>query len=191
MRNFGRIFYEADKGDNPPIPPKEEEKEVKEVEGKEEPKKTYSEEDLNGIIARKTKEAKTKALEEAGITPEEIKSWKEEKEASKTATQKMEDALKAEKTGRTTDQQERDLAKAELTAIKAGCDPKRSDKLVKLAMTYEGETISEKVASALKDFPTFKLTGEPFGGKPKNEADNDTEKMKATLNDIFGLKSSK
>ena len=173
MNRFYRVFFDADADPTPPAP--------NPVVQPTTPPKTYTDDELNGILARKTAEAQDKALKDLGLDPktakEEMKKWKDAQDAQKTETQKLADALEAEKQGKTTLQQERDIARAELSALKAGVDPKKSDKFVKLMNTYEGETVDKKIEAVLKDFPDFKVDAVPpkFGGKVGNTTQTSEE----------------
>ena len=147
-------------------------------EAKQEPEvtpKTFTQDEVNALNA-KTKEAERKALlKELGVedtksVKDALKRIKEQEEAQKTETEKLQDAIKAEQEKVSTAEQRATIAEAQLEAIKSGVPAEKADKLVKLALTYDGETIADKIKAALEQFPEFKggPTLDKFGQPVKN-----------------------
>jgi len=157
-----------------------------------EPPKTFTQEEVNALNA-KTKTAERMALlkelgiEDAKDAKEALKKYKEQEDAKKTESEKLQEALKAEQTKATTAEQRATIAEAQLEAVKLGVPADKASKLVKLAMTYDGETVSDKINAVLKEFPEFKggakldKFGNPVENTPKNKETDLTELFKKEL----------
>lgn len=83
--------------------------------------KTFSQEELNALLAKERREADERARQQYGATPEEIKALREAEEARKNAEltelQKAQAALEAEKTAKAT--LEAELSQAKIDGIRS------------------------------------------------------------------------
>jgi len=146
-------------------------------EAKEASTKTFTQEEVNALNA-KTKQSERQALlKELGVEDTKdikaaLKKLKDQEDAQKTETQKLQDAIDAEKGKATTAETRATMAEARFEAVKLGVPADKADKLVKLAMTYEGETVTDKITAVLVDFPEFKGGGklDKFGNAVTNIA---------------------
>jgi hypothetical protein len=162
-------------------------------------KKEMTQADLDALVGGSKKEGREKLMKKYGFEDETafdafIKKAKDAEDASKTAEQKAADALKAKDTEAQSERLRADKAEAKVEALALGVDPARVERFMKLALTYDGTTIKEKVEAAFKENPEFKLEGtgsgkKPnFGGQSKNQSGDKMEEAKAQLDEIFGLK---
>ena len=152
------------------------EQETQEVEKKEEATKTFTQDEVNALNAKTKQSERVALLKELGVedtksVKEALKKLKEQDDASKSEAEKLKEAVEAEKGKTTTAEQRATIAEAQLEAIKSGVPSDRADKLVKLAMSYDGDEIKGKIEAALKDFPEFKGGAQldKFGNKIKND----------------------
>lgn len=140
--------------------------------------KTFTQEELNSILAKDKKSTRNSLLRELGIdNPDEAKSALEAAREYRRSQQSKEEQLAAdlaEKDTALNDAISRaDAAEAKVAAMVAGVDSKFIDKAVKLMGTYEGETVTEKIEALLLDLPELKskaVTTGPAntGGKGSN-----------------------
>jgi galactitol-specific phosphotransferase system IIB component len=140
------------------------------AEQKPESQKTFSQEDVNNLIAKESKNAVEKILKDLGV---------QDAKSAKTEAAKTEAEAKA------------NAAEAKFAAIAAGVPVDKADKVVKLAMAYDGETIQDKISAVLAEIPELK--GQPqaqapsLGGKTNNQATSDIDKMLAEARKAAGL----
>ena len=146
--------------------------------------KTYTDEEVNAISAKAKTSERIALLKELGIedakdAKEALKKYKESEDAKKTEAEKLQEAIKTEQTKATTAEQRATIAESKLDAITLGVKTELADKFVKLAMTYEGETVTDKLNAVLKDFPEFKggSTLDKFGNAIKNEGEKTLDKV--------------
>ena len=148
--------------------------------------KTYTDEEVNAISAKAKTSERIALLKELGIedakdAKEALKKYKEQEDAKKTEAEKLQEAIKAEQTKATTAEQRATIAEAQLEAVKLGVPADKAQKMVKLAMTYDGETVTDKLNAVLKDFPEFKggSTLDKFGNKVTNTPTNKETDLEA------------
>lgn len=163
-----------------------------------EPPKTYTQDELQGIVARKEAGAIEKVLKDLGIPSMDdakknltaLKAWQD---SQKTEAEKAAATAK-DATDKLTAAESRALA-AEMKAdgLAAGIDPKKIDRAVKIIGTYDGDTSAKKVEAFLAENPEFKASATPaeFGGKVKNQPVDEMAKAAAELDKAFGLKPKK
>ncbi len=150
-----------------------------------ESEKTLSQEEVNGLLAREKNKAiegllKELGAEDAKSVKASLKQLKELQDSQKSETEKLAESLEAEKASKAEAEKRATALEARLSAITQGVDPKKVDKFVKIAMTYDGETVEDKITEALADFEEFK-TGKQqvpaVGSKTKNDPPSTEESI--------------
>ena len=151
---------------------KETETETKKTPPVDPPAKSFSQEEVNAINAK----TKDKFLKSLGFESEEAyKTHLADKEAKKP----LEEKLKAQETSANENLSRAETAEAKLKAIELGVPSAKLAKVIKLAKTYDGDTIDVKIAEALKEFPEFKTnTVPPFGNPPSGDKGGDSQEEK-------------
>lgn len=187
MNKFLRIFYaEADDG-NGGEPKPEIKPEVKP--NQDETSKTFTQDELNTLLANEKKSAKAKVLKELGVDDAEtikalLKKQKEDEDNNKTASEKLESQNKILEDANN----ELSEYKARDKAIELDVDPSKAKEFIKLAKNVgEGETIEDKIKDTLTKYPFYKSGVNPpkfgtkTGGKP-NTLDDDLATVKKYMN---------
>lgn len=156
----------------------------------------YTDKQLNDLIAKNSAKAAEKARAELlgsiGVKDEsEIEALKKAREAQMTEAEKLRAELDALKSADEEAKKAADAIRAENAALKKGVPADKVDRVVKLSAGYEGDTVDERVAAVLEEFPEFikvpvKDIGAPAHGQTQNEADALLEKARAQL----GLKKA-
>lgn len=156
----------------------------------------YTDKQLNDLIAKNSAKAAEKARAELlgsiGVKDaSEIEALKKARESQMTEAEKLKAELEALKGADAESKKAADAVKAENAALKKGVPADKVDRVVKLSAGYEGDTVEERVAAVLADFPEFargqvKDIGAPAHGQTQNEADSLLEKARAQL----GLKKA-
>ena len=156
----------------------------------------YTDKQLNDLIAKNSAKAAEKARAELlgsiGVKDaSEIEALKKARESQMTEAEKLKAELDALKAADSESKKAADAVKAENAALKKGVPADKVDRVVKLSAGYEGDTVEERVAAVLADFPEFargpvKDIGAPAHGQTQNEADSLLEKARAQL----GLKKA-
>ena len=169
---------------------------VVEPEKQEPAAKTFSQEDVNNLIAKESKNAVEKILKDLGVqdaksAKEGLAKLKEMQDAQKSESEKLAESLKATEAAKNEAEAKANAAEAKFAAIAAGVPVDKADKVVKLAMAYDGETIQDKINAVLTEIPELK--GQParqapaLGGKTNNQATSDMDKMLADARKAAGL----
>jgi len=156
----------------------------------------YTDKQLNDLIAKNSAKAAEKARAELlgaiGVKDaSEIEALKKARESQMTEVEKLKAELDALKAADSESKKAADAVKAENAALKKGVPADKVDRVVKLSAGYEGDTVEERVAAVLADFPEFarvpvKDIGAPAHGQTQSEADSLLEKARAQL----GLKKA-
>ena len=163
-----------------------------------EDKPKYTDKQLNDLIAKESAKrsegARTALLKEYGIeSPEALAELKKLRDEKMTENEKTAAAFKAKDDAVLTAKAEADAARAEVEAFKAGVSAANLAKVIKLAGTYEGATMAEKIAAVLADFPMMgKANAAPAGGgslgvETKHEELSEVEAMLAKARKQAGL----
>lgn len=157
--------------------------------------KTYSEEELNGIVARRKSEEVDSLLKDLGI--ESKGSLKDRIAALKKYEDEHKSELDKEKESRTTAEKARDeaisraeRAEAKAEALGMGVDPEKIDRFLKVVGAYDGDTMSAKVKAALEDLPDFKVQGVKIPNLKtpiKNQTTPEADAAKAAFNSALGI----
>lgn len=143
-----------------------------------EQERTFTQTEVNGLVARESKSAVEKLLKSAGIAPEgdykaSLEAFRQWKESQKTdlenASEKMQNL-----------QKQNTALNEQLEALKAGIPVDKLDRYTKLAKAYQTENTSfiNALKLALKDFP---VSGQGIAAAGGNPAQKPEERKKAPL----------
>lgn len=137
--------------------------------------KTFTQDDINHLIAQQKKEAQASILKQLGVTDidsvkDALAKFKEMQDSQKTEMQKTLEQLEAEKNQTLSAKKETEKYQGVLEAIKLGVDPNKAEKVFALSLTYEGETTADRVKAVLTEFPELikSATVPEFGGQSRN-----------------------
>jgi hypothetical protein len=176
LRRMMNIFFDADKGGaggdttlpDTTVPPVE-------------TPKTFTQEDVNGLIKKEKEKVQESFLKELGLTDvksakEGIAEWKKMQDAQKSNEQKLADENKSLLEGKSTAEQKATISETKFAAVLKGVDPAKAERVAKLALSadYDGETPDARIEGVLKDFPEFLNAsgGTSFGGQTKGQIPN-------------------
>lgn len=165
----------------------EQKAEVK-AEVKAEPK--YTDEQFNVKVKLAEQKAERALMERLGVkTAEELDALKKLREDKMTESEKTAAALKEKEDAINVAKAEAESARAEAEALKRGVAPEKVERLVKIAGTYEGSTIAEKIDAALKDFPEFtgKSQSANLGKETTHQNQSDEERLLSIARKQAGL----
>ena len=120
----------------------------------------YTDKQLNDLIAKESGKRQEKAtadlLAKMGFKSiEDVESFQKTRQESMTQAEKDKLKIAETETAAQTAARERDEAKAEVAALKAGVPADKVAKVVKLAAGYDGDTMDAKITALLADFPDF------------------------------------
>ena len=151
----------------------------------------YTDKQLNDLIAKNAAKAAEKARAELlgsiGVKDaSEIEALKKAREAQMTEAEKLKAELDALKGAEGEAKKAADAIRAENAALKKGVPADKVDRVVRLSAGYDGDSVDERVAAVLAEFPEFikgtvKDIGAPAHGQTQNEADALLEKARAQL----------
>lgn len=127
------------------------------------PPKTFTQEDVNNIVAREAKKAQEKLLKQLGIedfnsAKEGLQKFKEWQESQKTEAQKQAERLQQLEQQFTAVQQEKEALAAQLAAVKAGVHADFVEDVVVLAqrLVNDDTTLEEAITKVIEKYPHFK-----------------------------------
>ncbi|BBW97232.1 hypothetical protein ACPVTF_04130 [Geobacillus icigianus] len=128
-----------------------------------EPEKSFTQDDVNNIVAKEVKKAQEKLLKQLGIedfnsAKEGLQKFREWQESQKTEQQKQAERLQQLEQQFTAVQQEKENLSAQLTAIKAGVIADYVEDVVVLAqrLVNDDTTLEEAITKVLEKYPHFK-----------------------------------
>lgn len=157
-------------------------------------KKEMTQTEIDALVAGAKKEGGEKLWKKHGFESEKafedfLTASKADADAKKTESQKNQDAKDAAEKREREANARADKAEAKAEALSLGVSPEKADRFIKLAMTYDGDTMKAKVEAALKENPEFK-------GKAQVEVPNANVRIKsqtptmaaadAELDKVFG-----
>lgn len=160
--------------------------------------KTFTQEDVNNILAKNSKSATEKLLKDLGIedfkgAKDGLKKLKEWQDSQKTDLEKLtgdNDALT--KSASEKDKLIAQYKTKELASSKGVTDPKMQEKAMKLAMLSDEEDMSKALDAVLVEFPMFKGSGKPgqFGTSSNGGGANGgaADDARAAINKAMGIK---
>ncbi len=144
------------------------------------PAKTFTQEDVNAIVARESKAAVEKLLKEAGIAPEgdykaALKAFREWQDSQKTELEKVTGALSASEKAKAEAEAKANALERQITAMSKGIPADKAEKYIKLAEAYINDKTDFAAALdlALKDFPIAEKGVAGSGGNPPPANGND------------------
>jgi hypothetical protein len=120
----------------------------------------YTNKQLNDLVAKNSAKEAAKILKDAGLEStgdlkKDVEAFKAWKQSTMTETDRLKAQL-AEREGADTEAKKAaDAIRAENIALKKGVPGDKVDRVVKLSAGYEGDTVEERVAAALAEFPEF------------------------------------
>ena len=161
-----------------------------------EDKPKYTDKQLNDLIAKESAKraegAKLAMLKEYGIeSPEALAELKKLRDEKMTDSEKTAAALKEKDEAAASARAEAEAARAEVEALKRGVPADRVAKVVRLAGTYDGATMAEKIAAVLVDFPEMATkpagTAGNMGRETAHQEVSEQERMLALARKQAGL----
>lgn len=178
------VFFAPDDGVNGAVPapaadaaPAQEEPEIAK----------YTDKQLNDLIAKNSAKAAEKARAELlgsiGVKDaSEIEELKKAREAQMTEAEKLKAELDALKSADGEAKKAADAIRAENAALKKGVPGDKVDRVVKLSAGYEGDTVDERVAAVLEEFPEFiKVPVKDIGAPAHGQSIDDDTAMLETI----------
>ncbi|HRV29255.1 MAG TPA: hypothetical protein P5522_10785 [Spirochaetia bacterium] len=159
--------------------------------------KTYTQKDIDSMMGGIKAEAQKKLLKELGIedvssAKEGLKKLKEMQDAQLSEAEKLKAQIAELEKAKAEAHSLAEAASAKFVAVAKGVPADKVDKVVKLAGSYDGETVEAKIDAVLADFPEIaKAPATPaptFGTQTQAKTPNEAEKVSAELDKIFGLK---
>jgi hypothetical protein len=198
-----RFMYEADGsgggsgGNNPPTDPPKTSPSTPPANPPADPpaKKEMTQAELDTLIAGAKKEGGEKLWRKYGFDNEKafddfLTTSKAEAEAKKSETQKEKDAREAAEKREKEALARADKAEAKAEALALGVPADKADRFIKLAMTYEGDTVQAKVKAALTENPEFKGQAAQQipsqNNKVRNQMSSTMAAADAELDKVFG-----
>lgn len=130
--------------------------------------KTFTQEDVNNLIAKETRKQQEKILKQLGIdnfdnAREGMKQFNEWRESQKTEQEKQAEMLKNLETEKGTLSEENTSLKAQLSAVKAGVNADSVEDVVTLAKNLVNDDVDMDAAigKVLEKYPHFGQQQEP------------------------------
>ena len=124
--------------------------------------KTFTQEDLNGIVAKEAKKAQEKLLKQLGVedfnsAKEGLTKLKEFQDAQKTEAEKQAEQLKQLEESYNNTSSENESLKAQLSALKAGVQSESINDVVVLAKTLVSDDVDmdAAIAQVIQKYPHF------------------------------------
>jgi hypothetical protein len=138
------------------------------------PPKTFTQEDVNNIVAREVKKTQEKLLKQLGIddfnsAKEGLQKFREWQESQKTEAQKQAERLQQLEQQFNDVQKEKENLLAQLAAVKAGVHADFVEDVIVLAqrLVNEDTTIDEAIAKVIEKYPHFKQAQQQPEQQPK------------------------
>lgn len=154
-----QYFAEADTGGGEG----EQQTEQQDTQQEQKETKTFTQEDVNNLIAKETKAAQEKLLKQAGVTDfanlkEGMAKFKEWQESQKTEAQKQAEALEQYQKDLEATKAEKELTELKLEAFVAGAKAESIDDVLLLAKARMSDEVSKQdaIKQVLEAYPQFK-----------------------------------
>jgi hypothetical protein len=156
---------QGDHGQQPQNPPKQDQQPND---------KTFTQDDVNNIVAKEVKKAQEKLLKQLGIddfnsAKEGLQKFREWQDAQKTEAQKQAERLQQLEQQFNAVQQEKESLMAQLAAVKAGVHADFVEDVIVLAqrLVNEDTTIDDAIAKVIEKYPHFKEAQQQPEQQPK------------------------
>jgi hypothetical protein len=163
-----------------------------------EPGKTFTQEEVNGMIAKNSKKAVEKLLKDMGIESMEsakdgLSKLKELQNKDKTELQLALDRVAELETENTTLQGEISGGAVKVALLGAGVSGEKLDKYTKLYGITDGDSVEDKIKALMEEFPITSVdNGNPppnIGGKTTGGSTEKTmAELQAEMDSIADLK---
>ena len=120
--------------------------------------KTFTQEEVNGLVSKESKKAIEKALKDLGVedfktAKEGLSKFKEMQDSQKTEAQKLQEQLEAVNGTVKEKDSLLEQTNTKLSLLTAGIPADKLEKYSKLIAITDGETLEDKIKQALEDFP--------------------------------------
>ena len=187
-----KVFFAPDDGANGAVPAEPATEPTATPEVQEVAK--YTDKQLNDLIAKNAAKAAEKARAELlgsiGVKDEsEIEALKKAREAQMTEAEKLRAELDALKGADEEAKKAADAIRAENAALKKGVPADKVDRVVKLSAGYDGDSVDERVAAVLAEFPEFiKVPVKDIGAPTHRQSIDDDTAMLETIRRMHGKK---
>lgn len=192
------VYYDADDGANnvggAAPAPVEEPKADAGTTPEPKPAPKYNDDDVNSIVAGKTKAAAEKARAELMASlglkdASDIEALKKAREAQMTEAEKLKAELDAIKGADAESKKEAQAIKAENAALKKGVPADKVERVKKLVASgaYEGETVDAMVDAVLAEFPEYAKGATSIGGPVKNQSQSEYDSILEKARKAAGL----
>ena len=142
--------------------------------------KTFTQEDVNALISRESKKAIEKVLKDLGVenvdnAKDGLAKLKEFQDGQKTDNEKLLSKIGEYETLQETNKTELETANNKLAMLEAGIPIDKITRYSKLVNSSEGETLADRIASTLEEFPvTVADVAKPdIGGQTGGKGGND------------------
>jgi hypothetical protein len=156
---------QGDQGQQPQNPPKQDQQPND---------KTFTQDDVNNIVAKEVKKAQEKLLKQLGIddfnsAKEGLQKFREWQDAQKTEAQKQAERLQQLEQQFNAVQQEKETLLAQLAAVKEGVHADFVEDVIVLAqrLVNEDTTIDDAIAKVIEKYPHFKEAPQQPEQQPK------------------------
>lgn len=160
--------------------------------------KTFTQEDVNNLIAKEKKKATEKILKDLGIedfenAKEGLQKFKEWQESQKTEQEKQAEILQTLEKEKNTLAEENNNLKTQLAALKAGVKAESVEDVVVLAQKYVSDEvdIDKAIQLVLEKYPHFKAQQEPQQEQKPTFTTGQHQTSSSTSNDPFTAKLAK
>lgn len=191
------VYYDADDGTNNvggAAPVAEPTKQDAGTAPEPKPAPKYNDDDVNSIVAGKTRAAAEKARAELmaslGIKDaSEIEALKKARESQMTEAEKLKAELDAIKGADAESKKEAQAIKAENAALKKGVPADKVERVKKLVASgaYEGDTVDAMVDAVLAEFPEYAKGATSIGAPVKNQSQSEYDSMLEKARKAAGL----
>lgn len=148
---------------------------------KPEPTKTFSQEDVNGLVAKEAKKAQEKLFKQLGIddfknAKEGLQKFKEWQDSQKTEAEKQAERLKELEQKFNSTSEENAVLRAQISAMKAGVKAESVEDVVVLARTLVNDEVDldSAISKVLEKYPHFAQV-------VQKEQDNQDQQQKPTF----------
>lgn len=157
--------------------------------------KTFTQDEVNGIVTKESKKAMEKALKDLGVedfktAKEGLEKFKELRDSQKTEAEKAIERAKELESSLSEKDNTINGYKTQLDLLKSGVPTDKLDRYTKLLKTYDGESVEDNIKALLEEFPIVAETATPpnIGGKTSGKDSGSTkDEQMAIIRKNMGL----